>query len=400
MKFRTLLSLGMGGVVVAACGSSSDTFHGGTPGGGAGSSGSSSSGSGGLVIGSSGSSGTGGAAAGAGSGAGGTAFDPDAACASSSANGEPIPVDLFFMVDITGSMNCPVPDNAARPCEVDPGPPYSATTRWTVESAALKDFIANSANAGMGMGIGFFPSMNNICTSATYTTPTVEIAPLPGNAAMLDTAIAAQTPAGNTPTVPSLDGATQHAVAWARANPTHRVAVVYATDGYPEGCNGNTIPAAAAIATAAFNGTPSIPTYVLGVGSNLTSLNMIAASGGTTKAFLVDTTGSAAAEFAAALSTIRSTALLGCTYTIPPPPAGMHFDPSKVNVTYTDSSGKVTDVYEAAAGADCSTATGWEYSTDHTQINLCGALCTSVKSSPGGSLNVLFGCATMMAPPR
>ncbi len=258
-----------------------------------------------------------------------TAFNPDAACASSSEDGEPIPVDLFFMVDITGSMNCPVPDNPARPCEVDPGPPYSATTRWTVESAALKDFVANTANSGMGMGIGFFPSANDICVNTTYTTPTVEIAALPGNAVPLDTAIMAQTPAGNTPTVPSLDGATMHAAAWAKAHPTHRVAVVYATDGYPEGCTGNTIPAAAAIAAAAFSATPSISTYVLGVGSNLTSLDMIAAAGGTAKAFLIDTTGNAAAEFATALASIRSTALLGCTYTVPRRPRACSSTPTR-----------------------------------------------------------------------
>jgi hypothetical protein len=362
----------------------------GGPGGGSGN-------GGGLVIGSSGATTAGGSPAGSGAG---TAFDPDAACAASSADGEPIPVDLFFMVDITGSMNCPVPDNARMPCEVDPGPPYSATTRWTVESAALKDFIANTANDGMGMGIAFFPSINNICTPATYTVPTVEIAALPGNATQLDTAITMQTPAGNTPTVPSLDGATMHAAAWGKANPTHRVAVVYATDGYPEGCTGNTIPAAAAVAAAAFSATPSVSTYVLGVGSNLTSLDMIAAAGGTTKAFLIDTTGNAAAEFAAALTSIRSTALLGCTYTIPPPPAGRQFDPSEVNVTYTDPAGKVTDVDEAPAPADCATADGWQYSADQTQINLCGALCTTIKANPGGSLKVLFGCATVMAPPR
>jgi hypothetical protein len=380
---------------LGACGGSThDGFesHGGSggPGGGTGN-------GGGLVVGSSGGTNTGGSPASSGAG---IAFDPDAACAASSADGEPIPVDLFFMVDITGSMNCPVPDDAKMPCEVDPGPPYSSTTRWTVESAALKDFIANMANDGMGMGIAFFPSTNDICAPATYTVPTVEIGALPGNATQLDTAITMQTPAGNTPTVPSLDGATMHAAAWAKANPTHRVAVVYATDGYPEGCIGNTIPAAAAIAAAAFNATPSISTYVLGVGSNLTSLDMIAAAGGTTKAFLIDTTGNAAAEFAAALSNIRSTALLGCTYTIPPPPAGRKFDPNEVNVTYTDPTGKVTDVDEAPAPADCATADGWQYSTDQTQINLCGALCTTIKAAPGGSLKVLFGCATVMAPPR
>ncbi|HXK19722.1 MAG TPA: vWA domain-containing protein, partial [Polyangiaceae bacterium] len=327
--------------------------------------------------------------------------DPNAACATSSANGEPIPVDLYFMVDITGSMNCPVPQDPKTPCEVDPGPPYSATTRWTVESAALSAFVKDPMNDGLGVGIRFFPSQNNICNAATYVKPAVEIGVLPGSAKALDASIMGQTPGGNTPTVPSLDGALQHAAAWAKANPTHRVAVVYATDGYPKGCDANnTIAEAAKLADTAFMGKPSIPTYVLGVGPNLTDLNSIAMSGGTTKAFLVDTTKDAAAQLSAALASIRTTALVGCTYTVPAPPAGQMLDLTKVNVTYTDSAGKVTTVLQDPPGTTCDNGMGWEYSANNTQIDLCGSLCDSIKANPGGSLQVLFGCDTQVGKPK
>ena len=55
---------------------------------------------------------------GAGSGSTGTP-GTGADCAGLSADGEPSPVDLFFMVDITLSMNCPVPDagNCVGPSE-------------------------------------------------------------------------------------------------------------------------------------------------------------------------------------------------------------------------------------------------------------------------------------------
>jgi hypothetical protein len=305
------------------------------------------------------------------------------------------------MVDITGSMNCPVPQDPKVPCEVDPGPPYSKTTRWTVESAALSAFVDDPMNNGLGMGIRFFPSDNNICSAATYVKPEVEIGALPGAAKGLDAAISAQTPGGNTPTVPSLDGALQHAAAWAKAHPTHRVAVVYATDGYPKGCDANnTIPDAAALAATAFKAKPSIPTYVLGVGPNLSDLNSIAKSGGTTKAFLIDTTQDAATQLSAALASIRTTAVVGCTYTVPPPPAGQTLDPTKVNVTYTDSQGKVTAVLQDPPGTTCANGTGWEYSADNTQIDLCGSLCDSIKANPGGSLQVLFGCATEVGKPK
>jgi hypothetical protein len=182
-------------------------------------------------------------------------------------------------------------------------------------------------------------------------------------------------------------------------NPTHKVAVVYSTDGYPMGCNNDSIAAAATEAATAFGATPSIPTYVLGLGSNLSDLNMIAASGGTTKAFLIDTTGNAATELSTALAAIRTTAVVGCTYTIPPPPAGQTLDASKVNVTYTDPAGKVMSVDQDPAGTTCDKGSGWEYSADGKQINLCGSLCTSIKANPGGSLKVLFGCATVVGNP-
>ncbi len=404
MRASLVAPVFVGFFIAAACGGNNNTSQ---VDGGAASNGTAASANGtgtgatgtggnGLIIGSGGSS-----ASGNGTGTGGDGtFDPDAGCVGTKADGEPIPVDLFFMVDITGSMNCPVPDDTTKPpCEVQPPGPFSDTTRWTVESAALKAFVADPANKGLGMGIRFFPSKNNICDAATYVKPTVEIGTLPGAAMALDTAIDAQTPAGQTPTEASLDGALQHATAWAKMNPTHRVAVVYATDGYPMGC-ADSIDSAAAKAKAAFVATPSIPTYVLGVGPNLTALQTIAdsGSGGKTKAFLVDTSQNAATQLSAALATIRTTAVVGCTYTIPPPPAGMTLEPGLVNVQYTDPKGQVTNILQDPK-PDCANGMGWEYSPDMTQILLCGSACTTVKADSGGSVQVRFGCATQIGNP-
>ncbi|HEY3667086.1 MAG TPA: vWA domain-containing protein [Polyangiaceae bacterium] len=349
---------------------------------------------GGLVVGTGGGAATGNSANGTGMG---DTFDPDAACATSAADGQPVPVDLYFMVDITGSMHCPVPDTAQ--CDVEPPMPWSMTTRWTVESAALKAFMDDKANSGISVGIRFFPTNNNICSAASYVRPAVEIAALPGAAMNLDQVIDMQMPGGQTPTVPALDGAIQHAQAWAQAHPTHRVAVVYSTDGYPMGCPNNTIDNAATLAAAAFAAKPSIPTYVLGVGPNLTDLNKIATAGGTQAAFLIDTKADAAAQLAQALASIRTTAVLGCTYTIPAPPSGQTLQPGLVNVTYTSSKGAVTKVTQDPAGTTCAKGNGWEYSTDGTQINLCGGVCDAVKADPGGKLQVLFGCATEVGMP-
>jgi len=345
-----------------------------------------------------GSAGSGAASASGGAGS----LDSDAACATTSADGQPVPVDLFFMVDITGSMNCKVPLDDT-PCIDDPGFNHYPSNRWSAVSTALKAFIADPSNSGLGVGIQFFPSRQQSCAAATYTTPAVEIGTLPATSMMLTDAIDAQRPSGSTPTVPSLDGALQHANAWATAHPTHRVAVVYATDGDPKECGANnTIANAAILAGAALAATPSIPTYVLGVGPSLTNLNQIATAGSKqmTPAFLVDATANAAADLAKALAAIRTSAALGCTYSVPPAPAGETFQPGLVRVEYTDSKGNVKTVLQDPPQTDCAQGQGWQYSADKTQINLCGPQCEAVKADPGGKLQVLFGCATLVAEPR
>jgi len=396
---RLLCSVGIAAAsaVAFACGSGGDTPSiDGTPSGASssGSTGGSTVGNGGSVV-----SFGGGGTNGSGSGTGSGGFNPDDACVGEAAEGELMPVDLYFMVDITGSMKCPVPDSRTSPCEVDPGPPYASTTRWVVESAALKSFMSSPANAGLGVGIGFFPSASNLCDASSYTRPAVEIAALPGAASALNAAIDAQSPAGNTPTVASLTGALDHAQSWATAHPGRNTAVVYATDGYPRSCGAeNTIRNAAAVARAAFDATPAIRTYVLGVGQNLSDLNDIAVAGGTDRAYLVDTSGDAATQLSAALDSIRVRSRAGCIYSIPAPPTGRELDYQQVNVRYTSSSGEVIDAAKDPSLDECNE--GWQYSADKSQIQLCGELCTAVQSDPGGKLNILFGCATNVNPPR
>src|SRR6478736_5189520 len=400
MRFGQVAPIVFGTFVALACGSNADESK---VGGGSAANGNINTGNTGNII------DTGnGSTTGNGSGGAGT-VDSNSACATSSADGEPTPVDLYFMVDITGSMNCPVPDGGMA-CDMVNGPPASGDSRWTVVSAALKAFIADPANQSLGVGMRFFPIAGNTggpggnnnasCNAASYATPNVEIGPLSMTAGPLTTAIDMQMPNGSTPTVPSLTAAIDHATAWAKANPTHRVAVVYATDGQPNGCGGsNTVQNAAAAALKGALGTPPIPTYVLGVGPSLNNLNSIAENGGTKAAFLVDTAGNAASQLSAALATIRSTSALDCTYTIPAPPKGQSLDPSKVNITYTNSAGTVTTLTQDPAGTSCDAGSGWQYSADGKTINLCGKACNDVKADKNGKLQVLFGCTTVVGNP-
>jgi len=332
--------------------------------------------------------GTSGSSAASSGAAGSGGLTDGGACLSVFRNSSKTEVALLFMVDISGSMNCRVPE-VDPPCEVDPNMNY-ADTRWTEMKPALKSFFDMTTD--MWAGISFF-SRNGSCNAADYERPDAEIALLPGAMSALDRAVDNQTPQGQTPTVPSLQGALNHAESWAAAHADQNVVVVYATDGYPKGCdNSNTIDNAATIAATAFQGAHVIRTYVLGVGPNLTDLNKIAASGGTDTAFQIDTGQDVTAQLTAKFNEIRSQVAVECEYTVPDAPAGQV--PDMVNVTYQDGPNGPASTIPFDDTNTCQA--GWEYTDDtHKKVVLCGSSCDDVKALTDPVVAVGFGCTTV-----
>jgi hypothetical protein len=278
------------------------------------------------------------------------------------------------------------------PCTSDPGKHYDST-RWTVMQPALESFFASADSSGLWAGISFF-GRNNSCSADAYEKPDSEIALLPAASTNLKAVIDQQTPSGYTPTYASMKGALTHADTWASQHENQQVVLVYATDGYPLGCDDpmNTIDQAANLAKAAYDGKNAIRTYVLGVGPNLTDLNKIASAGGTEQAMFIDTTKDFTADLAKRLDEIRNAVAIDCVYKVPDPPAGQNFD-GRVNVDYTSGTGAVAHVgYNDAA--DCKE--GWQYTDASAQeIKLCGTTCDTVKSDTKAKIDVLYGCTTV-----
>ena len=326
------------------------------------------------------------------SGSSGSAgLDGNNACAVSHGAGDKQEVALLFMVDISGSMKCEIPE-ADPPCTTDPKKDFP-NTRWKEMGPALTDFFQSSDSDGMWAGISFFGRQGS-CNAKDYERPDAEIALLPGAADAIAAAIDKQSPNGTTPTVPSITGAVTHAASWAKAHTNQQVVIVYATDGYPMGCSGNdnTIDNAAKVAKDAYDGQYNIRTYVLGVGPNLTDLNKIAASGGTQQAMFIDTTKDVGSELAAKFNEIRSAVAVDCVYKVPTPPAGQNFD-GRVNVNYTSGS-KAPEPIGFNDAATCNE--GWQYTdVTHTEIKLCGTTCDAVKADANAKIDVLYGCSTV-----
>jgi hypothetical protein len=347
----------------------------------------------------------------------------DGACAATSSKGQQSPLDLFIMLDQSGSMK-----------EMVAG----GQTKWQAVTSALNTFVM-TPQTGVSVGLQYFalpaggggdagsctngaacmsdtdcgggtcvpfanrclclgggPGGMDSCNGADYSNAEVEIAPLPGVAAAISSSISRHMPSTGTPTSAALQGATQHASDWAKAHPGDVVVAVLATDGDPEECDTNITDIQMIAATAAA-GTPKILTFVIGVGPSSSNLNAIAMGGGTGQAFVVDTTMNVNQQFLDALNMIRGTAL-GCSYQIPVPASGTP-DYNQVNVQYVSMPGaapvvipKVTDASHCPSSGDA-----WYYDNNATptKIVLCDSTCKSVLGTSTGEVDVLLGCATI-----
>ena len=307
------------------------------------------------------------------------------ACAAVTVEAQLVPLDLYVVLDRSGSM-------------VNPslGP-----LRWPPVRDALNQFFSSAQAQGIGIALTMFahPSKSQ-CTASSYQTPMVAMAPLPGNAGghalTLKNTMNANAPVLGigTPTESAMKGAVNFAKAHKGANPARTVAIILATDGIPgaAGCSGETAAGVQSAISAGFSGTPSVRTFVIGIDPNsqmTTNINNWASAGGG-QAFDVATAGGSA-QFLQAMKNIQGS-LLGCTFTMPKPEAGI-IEPSKVKVVYTPGAGAPTQLPRVNNQAACS-GPGWYYdnNTSPTTIELCPGSCTTVQADPQGKINIELGC--------
>lgn len=346
-----------------------------------------SSSSGGASSGSSGSSGRSSGGSGSGSSSGSPSSSGSDQCAGTSSTATPQSVAIYIMMDRSASM-----DEAA-----------GTSTKWEAVTSALSAFVGQPLD-GTAVGLQYFPLAATStpagrvsCTAADYATPEVEIGPITQTGAKVTASMGSQTRGSGTPTSAALQGAIEHSRAWlqSQSGANYAAVVVLATDGEPTQCEQN-LARIEAIAAAGLSGTPSIRTFVIGVGRSLTNLNGIAKAGGTTSAFLVDTGAGASDQFLKALNDIRGGAVR-CSYVIPAPPAGEVLDPAKVNVEYQPGGGAAVTFGQVASAGDCGTKTSaWYYDNPAapTAIHLCADTCTAVEADKAATVRIVLGCKT------
>lgn len=306
----------------------------------------------------------------------GASAEAEAGCSAIIFAAEPVPLDLYFMVDRSGSMS---------------GDP------WTKQAAALKSFLGAPQSAGLSVAMNFFPAVNDAlspsCDGTSFASPLVFWADLPGNYSALAGVIDSVEPLGTTPTQDALNGVLLGARDRQLQQPRHIVAAVIVSDGEPccgecpiEDDNG-----IGAIAAKYANGSPPIKTFAVVVDPAATGvMTSIAQKGGTGQPY--DATGGSQA-FLDALNTIHSVAG-ACKFKFPEGDGGK-VDASKLGLQLAPGNGGPPVPFPYVGSETmCPGTMGWYYddANDPSQVMLCPAACDAVKQDGQGHVDILLGC--------
>ena len=353
------------------------------------------------------------------SGANDAALTADAACAETTATATLRPLDLFVVLDRSGSMSETSPaDTSAvwgtNDCNVSASP--ANTSKWCLAINALGAFFALAGQGDRRAALQYFPRNLELggglstyasgpeCTGETVSVPSVPLTAIPAGASALVASLNAATPNGAfTTTEGSIRGMNAFTSTPANRSSTRTLAQVLITDGAPTACPLRDNPSLAALIDAQ-RSQIGINTYVVGMnGANYTNLEALATAGGAPAHSTLCASGAAschyydvgagsASAFSAALRDIQLAAV-GCTYNLPTPSRGI-LDPERVRVRY-ESGVSATDLPRITNAAACpSSGNGWYYdsNTAPTAVRLCTSTCTTVRADPAARINVLFGC--------
>jgi hypothetical protein len=322
-------------------------------------------------------------------------------CSAMAFETESTPLDIYVMLDRSGSMcNCVDPVFNVQKCP----DPNCRKTRMDAIREALDAFTKDNQSSGIGIGLGYFghqPFGAADCNPNAYASPSVEFGVLPEQASAFMSSLNTASPVGETPTGAAITGACSYARGWKQARPDHEVVLLFVTDGKPEApitCengSGACCPTLdeAVKAAAACNGTDTpIRTYVLGVGPFLSNLTEIAAAGGTNHAYLVEG-GDVTNEVLAALNSIRGDAQIPCKFAIPKPESGRVLDLTKIGLAYADNRCNTSVFRHVESASACGSDGGYYFDEPNapTEIRLCSSSCSQV-SVAGGQLFYSVGC--------
>lgn len=347
-----------------------------------------------------------------GSGGSGVGLGSDAGfeeCAATQYEAEGIRLDMYVMLDHTGSMgeDCPL-DLAGAPRD---------STKWCYATHALAQYFTSDYAAGHRAALQFMSLPDGVCRGGPENAEAyaeVDLTPLPVTASSeLVSALDRDAPTGGLGT--QIEAALHGIATYTAANRSagRTMIGVFITDGDPNGCDDD-VDNLAQIIAEHYEQT-SIRTFVIGMtGATLRNLETLARVGGAPEhtEHCGDGVDSChywsvgdgdPAVFVDALRQIQAVAVLPCEYTIPEAPSGERLDPNLVNVTFDDEAGQRV-ILQTTGPDDCDAdGGGWYYDdpVTPTSIRLCPASCDLVQGAGASAdLKIAHGCATQTRPPE
>jgi hypothetical protein len=308
---------------------------------------------------------------------------PAVACGNTTITPAREQVDVFIVLDRSGSMYYSIAEDCYCAPSIGGGTtsPLCANTtnctnRWDAVSSALRATMNTMTTINWGLEMFSTPNAANSCTVAAA--PQVLLG-TPDSAAVVQSAILRGAPAGNTPTAAAITAAATYI---ATVTDGLKQAILLATDGYPN-CFGGQInniddmdATLLAIAGAAALG---IPVYVIGIGPNVEKLDSMAKTGGTGSYYPA----TSPKQLGDALNAISKIVATTCTFETPTPPP----DDSKVWV-YVDKTLVAEDP-----------GSGWTFGATSSTIVLTGGYCTDFMAGKTADVQVIFGCKDEPPPP-
>lgn len=340
------------------------------------------------------------------------------ACAETTVTATLKRLDMYVMLDRSGSMNFPYKEpngpnqQAQGDCNV--GQSLNPNSLWCKTINALSSFFKSPQASGdaAAMQIFFTDPIVVACDGIAYSSSAVPggttgYTTLPSSA--FDAFLNGVKPDGNTPTEAAVKGIIQFTSRPANQRSNRKTIGVLITDGVPGYCDTNATNISNLLQTHYAN--TGIPTFVIGMtGAVFSTIETIATGGnaplhGDTVGAINDACGDGPGPcrhfnigdgnnnaLATALEQVRGLAI-ACQYEMPVAPVGV-VNPNDVNVEYLQNGALPSKKLTRVTNAGACVADGWYYDNNvaPTIIQLCPSQCTAVQADPNAKVNVSLGC--------
>ena len=338
-------------------------------------------------------------------------YDPEkdlepTVCAEETISAEPLPLDMYIVLDRTGSMIEEMP--AGEDCQLGAGNPPTFNTKWCKATQALAQYFTSAATPGYRAALQFMVPAETTSTECgaypenLHARAEVELTELPSTVdGPLVAALDAATPDATSTAIESaLNGIAMYTAD--NSTPGRQMIGILVTDGDPSFCSKES-STLAGIVESHFVST-GIPTFIIGMnGADPELLQALAEDGGSPEhSEFCDESDSGStchywsvgdgdpAAFVAALEAIQAS-VTGCEFAVPTTEAGLvDLDTVRVEWSADPASAPLELIRVEGEGACTDSAYLTAEVNGVPTIRLCSEVCDAVSET--GRVNVTVEC--------